>query len=513
MIAGLRDLRLVTRPRNIISKRFGWRLIWCSFLIISLLGSVSCEKDDNTGLTSPQPEEGDSTLLVVPDDFDKIGSALLESSTGDTVIVRGGLYAESDLQLPKGVTLAGWPGDTVIVDVPTGTVLVVAGGRDKLVSSFVRNLTIVAGDGKAIDVRAGASIIITNCTIRDSRNGVGVSNFTSYPMSYVRMDSCRFVANGSPEDHDGPAGPNALVLDGNIECWLNDCVFQGNIGEHGGAIYCRSELGSLELKRCIFADNSASISGGGINIIEIEEFRVYGCVFEGNSAGIWGGGVHVQQADRVVIERDCVFDGNTAKSGGAVYLDSILDARIETTNFYNNLARTGGAIFLVKGFYSISVCSFSKNGAVDDESPGCSGVAGGAIAGSWGTMLNVQSSTFYGNWADGTCSTEGLGSGSCFYFSHETSALTISSSILAFAPDGVPVSGTVGALRVSHCDVYGNEDGDWVGVLAEFEEHDASLSVDPFFCDAEAGDFRLQSDSPIILAGYSNMGAAGIGCD
>ena len=44
---------------------------------------------------------------------------------------------------------------------------------------------------------------------------------------------------------------------------------------------------------------------------------------------------------------------------------------------------------------------------------------------------------------------------------------------------------------------------------------DGNIDADPLFCDAENGDFTVQSDSPVLGAGQdgADMGAYGVGCE
>ena len=68
------------------------------------------------------------------------------------------------------------------------------------------------------------------------------------------------------------------------------------------------------------------------------------------------------------------------------------------------------------------------------------------------------------------------------------------------------------------CNVFGNVGGDYVECIAEQDTMNSNISLDPLFCDAANGDFRLQDDSPCAPFSPPNpdcdlIGAWGVGCE
>ncbi len=63
------------------------------------------------------------------------------------------------------------------------------------------------------------------------------------------------------------------------------------------------------------------------------------------------------------------------------------------------------------------------------------------------------------------------------------------------------------------CDVFGNEGGDWVGCIADQNGLNGNFSLDPFFCDADNGDFHLWNYSPCNQEGCGLIGAWPVGCE
>lgn len=139
----------------------------------------------------------------------------------------------------------------------------------------------------------------------------------------------------------------------------------------------------------------------------------------------------------------------------------------------------------------------------------CENVAGGdGAAGCWSDCQDVvmKSCTVVGN------ST----------LSGGTSALAMSGTvslnecIIAFnsscraAPSGT-------AFRMVECtDIYGNEEGDWVGGMLEiFANQHYNFSLDPLFCDRPNRDYRLEENSPCAPANSGCgelVGSEPVGC-
>ena len=63
------------------------------------------------------------------------------------------------------------------------------------------------------------------------------------------------------------------------------------------------------------------------------------------------------------------------------------------------------------------------------------------------------------------------------------------------------------------CDIYDNEGGDWIGVIASQATSNGNFSADPLFCDTLIGDYGLYVDSPCLSSGECGLiGAIGFGC-
>ena len=91
-------------------------------------------------------------------------------------------------------------------------------------------------------------------------------------------------------------------------------------------------------------------------------------------------------------------------------------------------------------------------------------------------------------------------------------------TIIAFSRWGAAVAGAGTLPILACCDIYGNEGGDWVGVIEDQYGINGNISADPLFCDPENGDFTLHEDSPCAPFTPPNeecdlIGAWPVGCE
>ena len=161
------------------------------------------------------------------------------------------------------------------------------------------------GDGGAI-ILAGASPVIEDCVFED--NEVSDAGGAIY-------------ANASAPQIVG-------------------CVFKGNSAYWGGgALYNQSSTSSLT--DCRFENNSSDHWGGAVHNRYSESAPTFDdCVFVGNT-GATGGAVYGRDASHPVFTA-CTFSGNSSPSGAAAYLAS--SAEIDWTRSILVFASSGSAV-------------------------------------------------------------------------------------------------------------------------------------------------------------------------
>ena len=180
--------------------------------------------------------------------------------------------------------------------------------------------------------------------------------------------------------------------------------------------------------------------------------------------------------------------GSTGEvAGGAIRCFGVA-ALISGCVFYDNECNYGGAIYF-NGYETPS-------GALSTPAP------------------RVVGCTFFNNRAL---------IGSAIYIQYNSLALSVERSIFmanhstrAFPPvttlDGYAGGATV---TLSCCDIYGNQGGNWIGMIADQANVQGNFSADPIFCDPAAGSFSIHTNSPCALGASpcgELVGARGVGC-
>ena len=265
-----------------------------------------------------------------------------------------------------------------------------------------------------------------------------------------------------------------------------DCGVAADFAPYGGGIYC--ENGSPVLIGVRFISNEA-LTGGA-----------FYC--SGGSPTFFG----------------CTFESNWAVDGGAVYL-STSNASFVACDFIDNDARTyfswdslvyvdghGGAVNAFRGAPSFSQCRFVHNRARDF-------VQHDTVAlGGCGYFTYQSAPTFTGC----TIVESGASTLGGAILATVGAQLTFSSTIIAFTSEGggLVVEGVTAGATLACCDVYGNNGGDYVGMLDPTGQ-DGNISANPLFCDSGAREYTLATGSPCLPAGNDcgvQIGAHGEGC-
>jgi parallel beta-helix repeat protein/predicted outer membrane repeat protein len=215
-----------------------------------------------------------------------------------------------------------------------------------------------------------------------------------------------------------------------------------------------------------------------------------------------GGGVYIQGPFMTV--NNCTFDGNSARHGGAIYIE--VDAFITDCAFSGNNAEFGGAI-KNHGFADIRNCTFSGNtaafegGAIENFQTAiitnCAFSAnsadfGGAIDNA--EIADITNCTFAGNVA----ANEG---GAIVNFG----SATITNCILW--NDEADVGREIfnhHELVIGHSSIQGGlaDSANYGGV--PFSDNGGNINEDPRFKDPANGDLHLQPGSPCIDTGDSS---------
>ncbi len=163
------------------------------------------------------------TVIVVPDDYPTIDGAISASTSGDTILVKAGLYSVTDFVLVnKSLTITGENLEDTIVDGgTTARVLfqVIASNVD------IENLTLQNTDtspgtlGPGIRINNASNTILRNVKIHNVYDGVQMQSASFSVISNCSLDSC---ADGG------------IFVRSNSN---NNTIFNDDIRENGFGIY------------------------------------------------------------------------------------------------------------------------------------------------------------------------------------------------------------------------------------------------------------------------------------
>ena len=278
--------------------------------------------------------------------------------------------------------------------------------------------TIDARDlGRIFNIGEGFTVTLTNATLINGKadKGGAIYNDGSLTLSDVKL------SDNAADSYGGAVFNNGHLVVGNSVFESNDIVNRGSASvDYGGAAIYNWYDGVLTVSGSNFTNNiknykngdrlvgavatigDATISdsyfvnnagrwGGAISASgyllagdDVNTLTVSGSTFKENG-GLYGAGIFVAGSDFTVS--DCVFDKNTAfgkgdmtpnnNNGAAIVVTDTgkdITGAITGSNFTNNKAQYGGAIYICEGNIAISDSLFENNsadvegGAIDIDS-------------------------------------------------------------------------------------------------------------------------------------------------
>ncbi|HEX5688489.1 MAG TPA: right-handed parallel beta-helix repeat-containing protein, partial [Roseiflexaceae bacterium] len=241
------------------------------------------------------------------------------------------------------------------------------GGALKIVSStvnatlcgFLENEGSTWGGG-AIGVNNGATATFAGCTFVDNSSGTRAGAIYAID-STLTLGGCTFATN-----HAATQGGAIYAQQTDIS--VDSCTFDGNISagagmiQGGGAILYWGGVDTVAtIHNSTFSGNSALL-GGAVRLQG--ETNITDCVFEANHADQEGGAIASEIVAQLNIRNSQFLDNTTDGTGGAIVCNA--ESRVVGCLFSGNSAASGGAIFADEGLYAYSRfygCRFSDNTA------------------------------------------------------------------------------------------------------------------------------------------------------
>ena len=324
--------------------------------------------------------------INVPADYSSIQAALNAAQEGTTINVSPGVYYERIIwpSDTDGILLIGVQGasQTIIDAERIGRTITISNlfnfndeqsiTEETLIKGFtIRNGYVHDSRGAGMYLEDVSPKLVDLIIMDNYGDGDAVSGAGIYAGTYSGIiEGCQFINNEiNTEIRSYGAG---LYVDVNDSVTLRNCRFENNRGVtnswcHGGGFYAttfgfNNPNSEIKLVGCSFDGNSTSTEswsfGAGAYIdrdfllIEIDS-----STFVNNTTNVstWshGGGLYISTTE--VLLSNNTFMGNSAESGGGVYLDPDFletgSAIIESTVFSNNFllqgnTRGGSAIYV-----------------------------------------------------------------------------------------------------------------------------------------------------------------------
>ncbi|MFH1422032.1 MAG: PKD domain-containing protein [Planctomycetota bacterium] len=304
------------------------------------------------------------------------------------------------------------------------------------------------------------------------------------------------------EAYDGAGGIQCAGASAPI---ITDCVISNNIGgfnEGAGGIYC-TNISEPTITNCTITGNYSYYGAGGIGIY-MSGATITDCIITDNSLewGEGGGGIGFKDYAYATITNCTIARNSRVEIGsgaGGVYIDYDSEVVLNNCVITNNTGLEGGGVYVSWSGALLTNCLIANN----------SGGTGGVCCDYWSNvrLVNCTVANNTGDWVGGV---------SCGNYDAGTATLdnTIIWGNISLSEYGhqLGMTWSVDEIIMNYC-VYSDGDDD-IDMGAEYNpgniEINNSITANPMFANAGESDFRLQSNSPCVDAGNSELLPQGI---
>ena len=394
------------------------------------------------------PAPADAKRIFVPRQHKSLQAAIDAAAAGDTIWVSKGTYY-GPFVLKKPLVLFGNDG-------PQNTIL---DGRDSVRVLHVEGVT-----------RAG----IFGFGVRNGK-APGGSGIYCLRDTALQIGSCDIRGN----------------WEAGVAAWQSGLIQIGDTeisGNHGSGL--TGSESRLQLLRVTFRDNHAP-SGGAVSLVSTD-LTIGKSLFESNRADEGTGGAIFAESSPVRL-MDCTFRKNTAAAGGgAVAVRDSSDLQIRSSTFAANRSSTGGAVLTDASSANIQFSIFDRNRSKAAGS--AVQILGRRTPGVNPLLIN---NTFYRNGVDDE--------GGSVFSAGVAPEIIHNIFVVDSTEKNKPVLEMGGVPRFE-CNLIYTMDGPATQPSAN------TIVGNPFFCDAENGNFHVRDLSPALLAPCGKLGALGKGC-
>ncbi|MDT8394509.1 MAG: T9SS type A sorting domain-containing protein [Bacteroidales bacterium] len=216
------------------------------------------------------------------------------------------------------------------------------------------------------DTMPGDSIRFSYCVFKGRQRSTG----DVAGMINIRNSHRLSIVNSTFKNNETNGFGGAIKFE-NADILCRNSVFTQNRASSetgngmGGAIYASGS--SPHFINCLFTLNEAEQGGGAYMGNSGSLFDK--CTFWGNISAKSGGALGAEASDEMIVRRSRFVNNYAEEHGGAIYFGN-MSARIEDTDFEQNLtsvenvASRGGALYLMNGDYYLIGLEFTDNQAL-----------------------------------------------------------------------------------------------------------------------------------------------------
>jgi len=301
-------------------------------------------------------------------------AAIDAAGDGDTVDICAGTHRGLFRVRSKDLTLQGRGAETTILDGERqNTLLVVFDGAVTL-----SGLTLQGGFGFTagnIDARRATGLTVEDCVVTAGESDEDGGGIYGPDSGLMTLRGTSVTGNIAFESGAGVFATDLVVEDSDIS---------DNVAGYRGGGLC-VEGGSLEMDaKSSVSGNSADYEGGGLfalqAVVELDDTPV-----SDNTAVDRGGGAALQDS----LLDGGTFDGNSASSGGGVYLTGSAGGGLSGATVTDNTATaSGGGVYIDSDDMELDAVDITGNTAT---------IYGGGVSVDGGAGLLIGSSTIDGN--------------------------------------------------------------------------------------------------------------------
>jgi len=289
--------------------------------------------------------------------------AIGQSNAGDNILIAGGTYTSTDLQViyvPFTLTISGGyasdfisqTGQTIVDAQATRRGIYIEPNISVTFDHFTLRNGRSTGQGAGIYAGPKSPITLTNMTLENNiadNSGGGI-----YAEDDVAISNSHLENNKSNGSVGGGLYSNASATLQHTDFISNSAAYGGGAYAHdpssitGGRFERNSAAGgagmlvsnTLQMRDAIFVGNLASGFGGGGIYVDGNATITNTRFIENKSVGGAGGGLYVRNVLTMTASQ---FNGNQSDFGGGAY--TRVNAQLSGSSFITNTSTAGGGLF------------------------------------------------------------------------------------------------------------------------------------------------------------------------